>query len=464
MSIMNKKKYAIWAMLLTITLGLTSCSDDNSESAAGLSIASFYPTIVMNGTEVEITGTGLAQTTDVVFPGGQLATAVRVIDDNRIVATAPAGVSETPDVLVVQTGNDQVESRQTIHKANPTLRYFNPADVAKTFEDLQIEGNDFLLAESVIFGEGKDAVEVKALDFKRKSNSNVTISLPEKTPLGENIPVKMRFDNGETLDLGNLNVEEGEKPGGHWEEKTDVLYSGDPVVIGNWEGTVTIDKEAFADAKVGDILRLYFKDPVAGEWVAFYPQNYDWGGLTEELGNGINLSPYFDQGYYDLVIDEEILPIVQSGGIRIRGCNYTVTKVERIYQEWVSDINLNETVLYDGDPVVMTMDVWGYPENIVVPAEALANLQVGDIIREYVTDPTGGFDTSNWDNRMVGVLRGASSTWVERYYNLWEDENNFTQGYCDYVVDEEFLNLIKAEGLELIGCRHTCTKLSIIVP
>ena len=90
MSIMNKKKYAIWAMLLTITLGLTSCSDDNSESAAGLSIASFYPTIVMNGTEVEITGTGLAQTTDVVFPGGQLATAVRVIDDNRIVATTPA--------------------------------------------------------------------------------------------------------------------------------------------------------------------------------------------------------------------------------------------------------------------------------------------------------------------------------------------------------------------------------------
>jgi hypothetical protein len=112
----------------------------------------------------------------------------------------------------------------------------------------------------------------------------------------------------------------------------------------------------------------------------------------------------------------------------------------------------------------MTMDVWGYPENIVVPAEALANLHVGDIIREYVTDPTGGFDTNNWDNRMVGVLRGVSTTWVERYYNLWEDENNFTQGYCDYVVDEEFLNIIKAEGLELIGCRHTCTKLSIIVP
>lgn len=461
MSIMNKKKYAIWAMLLTITLGLTSCSDDNSESAAGLSIASFYPTIVMNGTEVEITGTGLAQTTDVVFPGGQLATAVRVIDDNRIVATAPAGVSETPDVLVVQTGNDQVESRQTIHKANPTLRYFNPADVAKTFEDLQIEGNDFLLAESVIFGEGEDAVEVKALDFKRKSNSNVTISLPEKTPLGENIPVKMRFDNGETLDLGNLNVEEGEKPGGHWEEKTATLYSGDPVVIGNWENSVEFAKGTFADANVGDIIRIYVKDPVAGEWVDCQIQQ-DWSSIE---GMDIPITAdIVERGYFDVVLDEVTLPIFQDNIIRIRGSYYTVTKVERIYQEWVSDINLNETVLYDGDPVVMTMDVWGAPENIVVPASALADLQVGDIIREYVTDPTGGFDTSNWDNRMVGVLRGASTTWVERYYNLWEDENNFTQGYCDYVVDEEFLNLIKAEGLELIGCRHTCTKLSIIVP
>lgn len=184
---MNKKIFAIWAMLLTTTLALTSCSDDNSESAASLSVTSFYPTIVMNGTDVEINGSGLSQVTEVVFPEGQLATAVRVIDDNRIIATAPDGVSEMPDVLVVMTDGNEVRSRQTIRKAMPAIRYFNPADNVKTFEDLQIEGNDFLLAESVIFGEGEDAVEVKALDFKRKSNSNVTISLPEKTPLGENI-------------------------------------------------------------------------------------------------------------------------------------------------------------------------------------------------------------------------------------------------------------------------------------
>ena len=460
---MNRKIYAVWAIVLTMAAGLMSCSDEESENAAGLSVAAFYPTIVMDGTEVEITGSGLSAATDVVFPGGQSAKAIRVAGDDRIVATAPANVADVADVLTVITADDQVQSRQTIRKAKPAVRYFNPSDLAKTYEDLQIEGNDFLLAESVIFGDSENEIEVKALDFKRKSNSNVTITLPEETPVGDNIPVKMRFMNGEILKLGNLNIEEGEKPGGHWEEKTDVLYSGDPVVMGDWN-MISIDKEFFADAKVGDIVRVYIKDPVAGAWVAAAIQDENWTGISDKLGSFQLTDADFERGYFEFALDEELLAKVQSGHLRPGGSNYTLTRVERIYSEWVSDIQLNETVLYDGEPVVMTMDVWGYPENIIVSKEALANLRVGDVIREYIKDPTGGFDTNNWDNRMVGVLRPISSTWVERYYQLWYDENYFKDGYCDYVVDEEFLSYIQSEGLELIGCRHTAIKLSIIVP
>lgn len=462
---MNKNRYAIWAVLLTMFVGLTSCSDENSEGANSLAVSAFYPTIVMDGTEVEITGNGLDLTTDVIFPGGLSATSVRVIDNNRIVATAPDGVSETPDVLVVMTENGEVHSRQTIHKAVPALRYFNPADNVKTFEDLQIEGNDFLLVKSVIFGEGENEVEIEALDFKRKSNSNITVMVPEDAPLGENIPVRVRFENGEELELGSLNIEEGEIPGGHWEEKTTVLYDGGDVVMGGWEGYINnISADVFADAQIGDVIRVYIKDQTEGWQQGSFKNGSTWGGLTEELGV-IGLSDEdFERGYYEMTIDEVTLPQLQESGLIISGCNYTATKVEMLSTVWVVDIKINETILYDGDPVVMTMDVWGYPENITVGAEAFAKAKVGDIIREYVKDPTGGFDTNNWDNRMVGVLRGASSTWVERYYNLWEDENNFINGYCDYVLDEEFLTLIQSEGLELIGCRHTCTKLSLIVP
>jgi len=125
---MNRKIYAVWAIVLTMAAGLTSCSDEESENATGLSVAAFYPTIVMDGTEVEITGSGLSAATDVVFPGGQSAKAIRVAGDDRIVATAPANVADLADVLTVITADGEVQSRQTIRKAKPAMRYFNPSD------------------------------------------------------------------------------------------------------------------------------------------------------------------------------------------------------------------------------------------------------------------------------------------------------------------------------------------------
>ena len=119
--------------MLTMAIVLTSCSDEDNESAADLSVAAFYPTIVMSGTEVEITGNGLSHTTDVLFPGGFSAQTVKVIDDNRIIATAPANIAEAEDVLTIVTDGDMVKSRQTIRKAHPALRYFNPTDVVKTY-------------------------------------------------------------------------------------------------------------------------------------------------------------------------------------------------------------------------------------------------------------------------------------------------------------------------------------------
>ena len=59
------KKNIFSMMLLAISIGLASCSDDADSTVERLSVAAFYPTIVMDGTEVSITGTGLSDVTTV---------------------------------------------------------------------------------------------------------------------------------------------------------------------------------------------------------------------------------------------------------------------------------------------------------------------------------------------------------------------------------------------------------------
>ena len=229
---MKKRLYIMSAFVLTIAAGFVSCSDDNETTINSLSIAAFYPAIVMDGTEVTITGTGLSQVKNVMFPGGQAAKSVTIIDNSRIVAVAPANVAGNADVLTITTDNEEATSRQKIRKAAPEIKYFNPSETVKTYEDLQIEGNDFLLVKSVEFSAGNDVVSVDAIDFKRKSNSNITITIPSETPINDHVIVTAVFDNDEQLALGNISVEKGTQPGGHWEEQEIALYDGGDVEMG----------------------------------------------------------------------------------------------------------------------------------------------------------------------------------------------------------------------------------------
>ena len=83
------------------------------------------------------------------------------------------------------------------------------------------------------------------------------------------------------------------------------LYNGDEVVMGGWSGYInTIYADAFAEAKIGDIIRVYIKDQTIN--------------LTSED---------FERGYYEMTIDEVTLPLLQEAGLIISGCNYTATKV-----------------------------------------------------------------------------------------------------------------------------------------
>ena len=98
--------------------------------------------------------------------------------------------------------------------------------------------------------------------------------------------------------------------------------------MGGWTGFInTMGAELFANASVGDNIRVYIKDKTGGWQQGSFKNGSNWVGLTEELGVIGLTDDDFSRGYYEMTIDEATLSQLQSTGLIVSGCNYTATKV-----------------------------------------------------------------------------------------------------------------------------------------
>lgn len=319
-------------------LYFTSCSDDLETGASqNLSVASFYPTIVMEGTEVEVNGTALSRVTEVVFPGGIASTDITVVDERILTVVAPAGVSDTEAPLIVRAEGEEAQSRQTIRQAHPEFTQYNYTDDegAVTGTEMTIEGHDLLLVDAVTLAKDGESLLIPALEMSRKTTDAIRILLPDDTPLGEGVSVTLTFKNGETMELPAIEVIEG-TGGGTWVESEVTLYEGEPVDIGNW-GSMQIEASKLANLKEGDVIRVYFTDAAAGAQGSLKSTASGWPGLTPEL-------EYFDltadeiaAGYYMRTFTAEMIEALGGNNLVISGHDYIVTKVSLFTQVWVED-------------------------------------------------------------------------------------------------------------------------------
>ena len=107
------------------------------------------------------------------------------------------------------------------------------------------------------------------------------------------------------------------------EASSTQIWEGETVMQGDWSGNVQMTDDAakavFADAQVGQVIRVAVKDVAAGAQGSF--KNSGWS----EIASGTD---YFDiSGDYTLVITEDILKSLQEGGLIIGGHDYTAVAV-----------------------------------------------------------------------------------------------------------------------------------------
>lgn len=107
------------------------------------------------------------------------------------------------------------------------------------------------------------------------------------------------------------------------EASSTQIWEGETVMPGDWSGNVQMTDDAakavFADAQVGQVIRVAVKDVAVGAQGSF--KNSGWS----EIASGTD---YFDiSGDYTLVITEDVLKSLQEGGLIIGGHDYTAVAV-----------------------------------------------------------------------------------------------------------------------------------------
>ena len=107
------------------------------------------------------------------------------------------------------------------------------------------------------------------------------------------------------------------------EASSTQIWEGETFMPGDWSGNVQMTDDAakavFADAQVGQVIRVAVKDVAEGAQGSF--KNSGWS----EIASGTD---YFDiSGDYTLVITEDVLKSLQEGGLIIGGHDYTAVAV-----------------------------------------------------------------------------------------------------------------------------------------
>lgn len=99
----------------------------------------------------------------------------------------------------------------------------------------------------------------------------------------------------------------------------DAVYLGD-LVIGNYDSFKVIGSGSFANAHVGDLLRIKIKNLKSGAQGHLF--NGSWGDLTDAT-DFLQLSG----DYYQFTITAAMLTLLQSTGMIVSGAHYTLTGV-----------------------------------------------------------------------------------------------------------------------------------------
>ena len=238
------KKLLKYIVLVLLLVGaLPACIKEKDPTAAdlGLSIKTFFPTKVVAGQPMTINGNGLADVTEIVFPGAVTVTSFEHVGGEMIRVKAPAGIAAEGGKIVVRTAADAAESSASITLGHTVISGYSKAEGAQIEggEILAIYGTDleFISAIELMDTDGNPLV-IGDAGFYRKGTSEVKVTIPRKTIFEGTFSGKVFTVDEQHFDMPALAYKPA-SDGGYWQTvKKPVWTNDDPAGHGpvNWSG------------------------------------------------------------------------------------------------------------------------------------------------------------------------------------------------------------------------------------
>ncbi len=236
------KKLLIYiSVLLTVALlgTVSACIEDiQVQKDLGLNVKVFFPTKVVPGVQMTINGTGFSNVREIVFPDNVTVTDFKLVSDDMIRVTAPAGFSAGGGKLILRTADDQAESRLPLTLGSTEISGYSKqeGESIQGGEQLTIYGKDleFISGVELLDADGNPSL-VKDVSFYRKGTSSVIIYIPKKVYEGTFVGKVYTFD-GKVFDMPELSYTPASE-GGHWEKvKTTIWKNDGSHGAANWDG------------------------------------------------------------------------------------------------------------------------------------------------------------------------------------------------------------------------------------
>ena len=246
------------------------------------------------------------------------------------------------------------------------------------------------------------------------------------------------------------------------EASSTQIWEGETVMPGDWSGNVQMTDDAakavFADAQVGQVIRVAVKDVAAGAQGSF--KNSGWS----EIASGTD---YFDiSGDYTLVITEDVLKSLQEGGLIIGGHDYTAVAVylenngtaldpNKDYAFYKADTEFdatNATVEGTWENKVFTEDL----KNAAAYLKLLRDADIPVLWRPFHEAAGGWFwwgkDAASFKSLWIAMFNYFKTEGLDNLIWVWTTEGNDADWYPgDQYVDIEGRDVYNKETADCVS-------------
>lgn len=266
--------------------------------------------------------------------------------------------------------------------------------------------------------------------------------------------------NGLRIKGANIIVEKVERIAGEGTEdpSSNEIWSGN-VQTGSWKNDATVEANKFTTVKGGDILSIYLRVDAGKDFGNIELDDMNYAKLaTDGTAKGLDsygcVQPEVTQ--LDYVLANSDASLLKANGLRVKGANITITRVELTSGQALPDDPepTDQTTLWSGN-----VNCGQWRQTILVEADKWTDAKVGDKFKVNLSINAG---------KGKGIVKVQSENGIDLEVNNkgtnMDASGNFVRGAEEavYEITEADLTLLKEHGLLISGFAITVTKVTLM--